>query len=91
MSWLSSFFRKDTVQVILKASLGILKLFIGNAAGALQQAALEEVKKAESTGLSGAAKWDAAYKGVKNRLPHIAEKLIEKAIIDAVLVVDPKL
>jgi hypothetical protein len=85
MSWLSAFFRKDSVKAILKMGVAILKLLVGRAAENLQEIAREEVEKAERSGKSGSDKYEAAFKGVKARFPQMKEAFINHAIETAVL------
>ena len=85
MSWLSSFFRKDSVKSILNLGLQILKLFLGKVAGELQRVAQEEVAKAEASGKIGAEKYEIAFKAIKARLPQVKESLINYAIEQSVL------
>ena len=85
MSWLSSFFRKDSVKQILNFGKMILRLLLGKLADDLQRIAMEEVQKAEQSGKSGSDKYRAAYEAIKNRLPAVKEAFINHAIETAVL------
>lgn len=85
MSWLSSFFRRDSVKAILDMGLSILKLLIGQAAESLQNIAKSEVDKAEVSGKTGSEKYEAAFKGVKARFPEMKEAFINHAIETAVV------
>ena len=85
MSWLSEFFRKDSVKTILNLGLQILKLFLGKVASELQKVVQEEVSKAEASGKTGTEKYEIAYKAIKARLPQIKESLINFAIEQSVL------
>ncbi len=85
MSWLSSFFRKDSVKAILDAGVKILKLLIGRAAENLQTIAKEEVDRAEASGKTGTEKYEIAFKAIKARFPEMKESFINHAIETAVL------
>lgn len=85
MSWLSSFFRKDSVKLILDMGVAILKLLIGRVAENLQEIAKQEVDKAEASGKTGLEKYEAAFKGVKARFPEMKDAFINHAIETAVV------
>ena len=85
MSWLSSFFRKNSVKAILNFGKSILKIFLGEVAKDLQEIAWSEVKRAEESGKSGIEKYEAAFKAIKTRFPEIRESLVNHAIETAVL------
>jgi len=85
MSWLSSFFRKDSVRAIYKMGAGILKILIGRAAENVQQFAREEVGKAEASGLDGGEKYQLVVKNMKNRFPEVKEAFLNHAIEVAVV------
>jgi len=80
MSWLSAFFRQDKVQMFLRAALSLLKILLGGVADSLNTIAQEEVKKAELSGKSGQEKYEAAFKGIKVRLPELRDSAINLAI-----------
>lgn len=84
MSWLSVFFRKDSVKAVLEIGKSLLKIFIGKSADYLQEVAREEVFRAEQTGKTGLEKYEIAYKNIKSRLPQIKESVINLAIEIAV-------
>lgn len=87
MGWfrnLLGFSSRDVVGFVLKLSERILKAVIGNAARDLQRIAWEEVKKAEESGLTGASKYEMAFKALKKRFPEIKENAINLAIESAV-------
>jgi len=85
MSWLSAFFKKDSVKAILNMGKAILKVLIGRAAENLQEVARQEVARAEATGKTGSEKYELAFKGVKSRFPEMKEAFINHAIETAVL------
>ena len=85
MSWFSSFFRRDSVKLILKWGEKILKIFLNRAAEDLQGYAYSAVRSAEATGKSGLDKYEWAFKDLRARFPDIKERFINTAIEVAVL------
>ena len=87
MSWLSVFFKKDSVQAVLKAGLNILKAFIGKVGEDLQKIAQEEVALAEREFNAGRIKDKRKYvqDRLKARFPGIQEVFINHAIETAVI------
>lgn len=87
MSWLSVFFRKDSVQAVLQAGLKILKAFIGKVGEDLQKIAQEEVATAETLYAAGKIPDKRAYvqERLKARFPQIREVFINHAIETAVI------
>lgn len=85
MSWLSEFFRRDSVKIVLKLMEKVLKIIIGQVADKLKTVAYEEVVKAEKSGKSGPDKYEAAFKGIRSRFPELKESAINFAIEGAVL------
>lgn len=85
MSWLTAFFRRDSVKLILKWGEAILKLFLGKAAQELQNYAFAAVKAQEASGKSGLDKYEHAFKDIRTQFPDIKERLINTAIEVAVL------
>lgn len=84
MSWFSAFFKRGSVKAFLKLGLKLLKLFLGGVAESLQAIAQDEVEKAEESGMSGAEKYEAAFKAIKARFPELRESAINLAIEIAV-------
>ena len=84
MSWLSVFFRKDSVRALLDLGIKILKMFLGRLAEDLQRIAMEEVRKAQLTSVSGPQKAKAAFEGIKSRLPEVSDSQINLALEVAV-------
>lgn len=80
MSWISSFFRRDSVKAILDIGLRLLKMLLGGIANDLQRIAMEEVKIAEASGATGTEKYEMAFKAIKKRLPTLRENAINLAI-----------
>lgn len=87
MSWLSVFFRKSSVQAVLKWGQQILKIFIGKVAEDLQKIAQQEVADAQNLYALGKIQDKRTY--VKDRLqarfPQIREVFINHAIETAVI------
>lgn len=74
------FFQSDMAKKILALGLQILKIVAGNVGADLMTIAKEEVAKAEASGLDGQAKYEAAFAGIRKRLPSVAENAINLAI-----------
>ena len=85
MSWLTVFFRRDSVKVILKLGEKLLKIVLGKVASNVQEIAAQEVSRAEASGKTGVEKYEAAFKGVKARFPEMKESFINFAIETAVV------
>lgn len=85
MSWFSVFFRKESVQAILKLGAQILKVIVGKVAEDVQRIAWEEVKIAEQSGKSGADKYEMAFKALRKRFPDIRDSVINHSIETAVI------
>lgn len=90
MSWLSSFFRRDSTKVIVNAIRKLLSLFVGRIADDLQKMALEEVYKAEITGKSGLDKYEMAFKALREKFKSLPEYALNIAIETAVARIDTK-
>lgn len=84
MSWLSVFFKRDSVRAILDIGKKILAMFLGRLAEDLQRVAWEEVKKAQLTTGSGVQKARSAFEGIRARLPEISDSQINLALEIAV-------
>ena len=84
MSWLSIFFKKDTVKAFLDVALKLLKMLLGGVASELQRIARAEVALAEESGKSGQEKYEAAFKAIKARFPELRESAINLALEIAV-------
>ena len=83
MSWLSRFFvsNKNVGRFLLELARKMLVVFVGRLAQDLQSIAIEEVLRAEASGLDGQAKWKMAYEGIKSRLKtEVKEHVINLAI-----------
>jgi len=90
MSWLSSFFRKDSTKALFNLARKILSIFVGRVADDLQKAAMLEVRAAEQSGKSGIDKYEAAFKVLRERFHKLPEYAINIAIETAVAQIDPK-
>ena len=93
MSWLSVFFRKSSTKVALSLLKKLLFAFVGKISTQLADAAIEEVKKAEATNLSGPEKLKIAYTNLRDRFEghkNVTDRLIRAAIEVAVETIDPK-
>lgn len=80
MSWLSSWFRSNAFKIILDMGKKILIQILGKFGSDLHQVALEEVEKAEASGLDGMEKYKMAFEAIKRRVPGIGESAINLAI-----------
>lgn len=92
MSWLSSWLRRDSTKLVLSLVQKLIRVIVGKVADDLEKIALEEVKKAEASGLSGIEKYKMALSGIKGRPQYrdLPQYVLNIAIESAVAVVDWK-
>ena len=80
MSWLSVFFRQDSVKIILKLAEKILKIILGSVANDLNTAAWNEVRAAEASGKDGLDKYQTAFRNLRAHFPQIRESALNLSI-----------
>lgn len=84
MSWLSVFFKKDSVKAFLNLAFKLLKTLLGQIGENLLSVAKQEVYLAEKSGKTGTEKYNEAFKAIKRRFPELRESAINLAIEIAV-------
>lgn len=92
MSWLSKIFSKVLTKTVLDALKSLLVKLIGDLGKRLSDAALEEVKNAEKTDLSGTEKLKLVVTNLRARpdFKNLPLYALNIAIEGAVAICDPK-
>ena len=92
MSWLSEFWKSALARMILGKIKALLVTIAGTVGRRLADVALEEVKRAEATGLPGKEKFKLVIENLRNtpEFSRLPQYVLEVAISAAVAIVDPK-
>lgn len=80
MSWLSVFFKKESVKAVIDLSIKLLQIIAGNFAKDMYKVVSEEVAKVEASGLPSKEKFNTVFEAVKKRFPQVKINTINLAI-----------
>lgn len=80
MSWLSVFFKKESVKALVDMSIKLLRIIAGNFAKDMYTVVSEEVAKVEMANIPSKEKFSTVFEAVKKRFPQVRVNTINLAI-----------